>query len=214
MKQINYSIRKSLVERQTGMENRILQAFRSGEYTIKAPLIIVNPYGIVPQSALVLFRTKKPVAVTVTVCGKTADGTLTHTFPPACEHILPVLGLYDGMDNRVILREYQGAEHMSIIPIEPLPKEFHRVVSMETTRAYLGEDMIFLSPAIAHTGKNRLIAVDCCGDLRWCVNEPVSFAVKRLRNGNLMVGTERLERPIYYTTGLYEMTMCGKIVTE
>ena len=40
------------------------------------------------------------------------------------------------------------------------------------------------------------------------------FDLKRLKNGNIVIGTDRLLKLPYYMSGLYEMSMCGKIYKE
>ena len=79
-----------------------------GDYTLKHPLVSPNLYRINPLSAVVAFRTETEQAVTVTVKGKSREGDISHTFPRAKEHILPILGLYPGWKNQVEIREYRG----------------------------------------------------------------------------------------------------------
>ena len=92
--QILYSFCESLVRRQAEAERVMLEEFRKGTYTIEKPFVKINPYLINPLAAVVMFMTEEETAVTVTVYGKEARGNIVHTFPPAKEHILPVLGLY------------------------------------------------------------------------------------------------------------------------
>ena len=59
-----------------------------------------------------------------------------------------------------------------------------------------------------------MCAYDVNGDVRWYLTENFTWNINRLKNGNLLVSTERLVNPPYYTTGLYEMDLLGKIYTE
>ena len=175
MEKIPYDFKPSLVERQTQAESQMLEELRRGEYTIEHPLIKWNPYFISPLSAVVLFRTEQPTAVVVPIRGKERAGDIRYTFPPALEHVLPVLGLYPGENNQVELSVYQGRTVQLRIPVPPLDKRFDRLICMETTPEYLGNELIFLTPAISMTGESPVCAYDYRGDLRWCLDIPVGF---------------------------------------
>ncbi len=207
---VKYAFEESLVARQAKAEEALLAEFAAGEYTLENPLIKINPYFISPLTALILFRTEKKTAVTITVKGKSADGNITHTFAPATEHIIPVLGLYADHENQVEIRLYRGKAVTHVIKTEPLTGNYPKLMSMETTPAYMQDNMIFLTPSLFELAT----AFDYNGDIRWHLNIPVVFDVSRLRNGNILISTERLVRMPYYLTGLYEMTMTGKVVRE
>ena len=102
MESIKYSFLPSILTRQAEAEAAILAEFEAGNYTIEEPLVKCNPYLINPLAAVVLFKTEKETAVTVTVLGKEQpQGNISHTYPPATTHILPVMGLYADYDNEV-----------------------------------------------------------------------------------------------------------------
>ena len=77
---------------------------------------------------------------------------------------------------------------------------------METTAEYLKDQLIFVTPSLAALATG----FDCRGDIRWHLNIPVVFDLKRLKNGNLLIGTERVLQMPYYMSGVYEMTMAGR----
>lgn len=207
---IPYSYCESLIKRQAKAEKTMLETFAAGDYTLERPLVILNPYLINPLSAAVLFRTEEETAVTVTVFGKEERGTFVHTFPRAKEHILPILGLYAGHANQVELRLYGGRAHTVTIRTEPLHGDEPKLISMKTEPEYISEELIFVTPSL-----NALAtAFDYRGDIRWHLTVPVIFDLKRLKNGNILIGTERVLKLPYYMSGLYEMTMAGKIVKE
>ena len=117
---ITYSFCDSLVKRQAEAEKQMLAEWKSGDYTFEKPLIKLNPYLINPLAAVVLFTTEKETAVTLTVYGKEERGNIVHTFPRAKEHVIPVVGLYGGCENRVELRTYEGNTQELTITTEPL----------------------------------------------------------------------------------------------
>ena len=57
-------------------------------------------------------------------------------------------------------------------------------------------------------------AYDVNGDVRWYLTENFIWDVKCLDNGNLLLSSNRLINPPYYTTGLMEMNFLGKIYYE
>ena len=130
--QILYSFCESLVRRQAEAERVMLEEFRKGTYTIEKPFVKINPYLINPLAAVVMFMTEEETAVTVTVYGKEARGNIVHTFPPAKEHILPVLGLYADFENKVELRAYEKDAHEIRIQTEKLSGDEPRLIHMKT----------------------------------------------------------------------------------
>lgn len=206
---ISYLYQKSLLERQAVLEEEFLRKFKEGSYTLEHPLVIVNPYEINPLAALVLFKTTEEIAVTIRVYGKQKEGDIEHTFPKTATHILPILGLYPGEKNKVAISLYEGRKTEIEIETEAL-KAAPNVCYMRTTPAYLKDDFIFITPSLAALAT----AIDYHGDIRWHLNVPLVFDMKRLRNGNVLIGTERVLQLPYYMSGLYEMTLAGKIVKE
>ncbi len=205
-----YRFEKHLIVQQAEAERAMLNTFHQGEYTLEHPLVCHNLYLINPLSAVVAFRTEEAVAVTVTVFGKAKQGTISHTFPRAKEHILPVLGLYSGYKNQVEIQEYRGRSVRLEIETPDVFDGKNPVYSMDTTPEYLQDQCIFLSPS----ANEVFAAFDYAGDARWCLTTPCVFDLKRLKNGNVLIGTNRLIRMPYYMSGLYEISLCGKIYRE
>lgn len=172
--------------------------------------MVYNAYLISPLSAVVCFETEEETAVTVTVLGKTRQGNISHTFPKAKKHVLPVVGLYSDYENKVELRAYRGDSHVVTIDVPDVFDGKKVIYSMDTTPEYLQDNIILVSPA----GEDLAVGFDYAGDARWHMNVPCVFDVKRLKNGNLIMGTNRVVQMPYYMSGLYEISPCGKIYKE
>lgn len=207
---VKYEFSEHLIERQYRAEQEMLAELEQGDYTLEHPLVKYNAYLVNPLSAVILFHTEREVAVTVTVLGKKPQGNIRHTFGKAKTHVLPVVGLYSGFSNRVEIRAYQGNAHVVTIDVPDVFNGEDPIISMDTTPEYLQDNMILLSPA----GEDLAVAYDYAGDARWHMNVPCVFDVKRLRNGNLLMGSSRLIGLPYYMSGLYEISPCGKIYKE
>ena len=199
----------SLIEEQEELEGN----FKIKGYTIDNPNVILNPYDISPLTALVLFETKSSVTPKVTIIGKDASSTFTHTFEKGKKHYLPIYGLYADYENEVIIEYKNGDEEVkkSIkIKTEKLPDNMILPTSVMADKSVLGNDLYFYTPSsIGYT-----CAYDVNGDVRWYFTNYALWKIDRLENGRLLVSTERLVNSPYYMTGLYEMDLLGKIITE
>ena len=207
---IGYEKIEHIIPRQNAAEKAMLEEFEAGNFTIENPLVKYNAYLINPLSAVVLFKTEQPVAVTVRVLGKTKEATISHTFPKAITHILPVLGLYSNYENTVEIEAYRGKKTTLKISVPDVFEGKKIIDYMKTTAEYLQDNMIVVSPA----GLDLSTGFDFAGDARWHLSIQCVFDLKPLRNGNLIIGTDRLLRMPYYMSGLYEMSLVGKIYKE
>lgn len=206
---IAYTFEKSLIERQYIAEQAFMDEFKRGKYTLEQPLIKLDPYEVNPLAALILFRTEKTSAVTVLVHGIEEAGNIEHTFPKAKEHIVPVLGLYPNHKNKIDLILYEGKQVRIEIETGSL-KDAPVLQYMHTTDTYMKDDLIFVTPSLAALAT----AFDYRGDIRWHLSVPVIFDMKRLKNGNILIGTQRVLHLPYHMSGLYEMSLTGKIIRE
>lgn len=211
MSKLQITQKQHLILEQNALEKEYYAKFNEGKYTLAAPLVIVNPYKIAPLTALIMFRTDTDCEITLTVKGKERRGDVTHTFAAAKEHILPVYGLYSGCTTQVELLSSTGAKHELQITTEVATDEqLPKLLAVKEEEAYLASQWIFLTP----TSKHYPLACDYRGDIRWYIRTNLSFDLKRLRNGNLLVGTDRLVQKPYYVSGCFEMSPVGKIFKE
>lgn len=193
----------SLVEKQNEKD------YNTEGYTIDNPNVVLNPYDISPLSALVLFETEQEEAVKVTIKGKDALTTYTHTFEAAKKHFLPIYGLYADKENEVVI-SYGKVSKTIKIKTDKLPDDISLPTSVVKDASKLTNDLYFYTPS----SKGYTAAYDVNGDVRWYLTINSIWEVNRLQNGHLLLSTERLVNSPYYMTGLYEMDMLGKIYTE
>lgn len=197
--------KKDILVYQSELENK----FTSYGYSIDEPNIILNPYEISPLTALVMFETNDYVSPTVTVVGKSEKTTYTHTFKESKTHYLEILGLYPDYNNEVII-SYGNVSKKIYIQTGKLPNNFVMPSSIYKDEDKLDNELYFYTPSsIGYT-----CAYDINGDVRWYLTESFIWEINRLRNGNLLLSTDKLVNNPYYTTGLYEMNMLGKIYFE
>ena len=198
-------ITKSLRSQQQELE----KGFKSKGYTLENPNIIVDPYNNSPLTALVIFETEENLSPTVTIEGEDELTTYTHEFEEEKIHYLPIYGLYPDKENTVIIE--CGDEKQEIkIKTDPLPEDFILPTSVEKEESKLTNDLYFFTPS----SDGYTCAYDTNGDVRWYLTNTATWEINRLKNGHLLVSTERLVNSPYYLTGLYEMDMLGKIYVE
>lgn len=195
-----------------------LQAEYEKDFTIddanfNEPKIIVNPYKNSPLTALVIFKTANEIAPTVNIKGKDEKTTISHTFPASREHFLPIYGLYANYNNTVTMSyEINDQKNISVLSIktDPLPESVARAEITNTNTEQLDNQLYFFSPS----GNNLSAAYDINGDVRWYLDQKTAWDNARLKNGHLLISTERLVNTPYYMTGLYEIDLLGKIYNE
>ena len=187
--------------------------FQTEGYTFEQANVILNPYGNSPLTALIVFETKEKVSPTVKIVGKDKLSTFEHTFEDNTEHYLPIYGLYPNQENEVVISiEADGKKREKTyhIQTESLPDDFILPTEVTADKDKLSNDLYFYTPS----SSGYTCAYDVNGDVRWYLTNYALWKIDRLKNGHLLVSTERLVNNPYYMTGLYEMDLLGKIYTE
>lgn len=89
---------KDQLETQTEIDNKIKDIVSNGDYTLDEPCILINPYGISPLSALIIFNTKNETSINVSI----NDEEVT-TVKESTQHIIPIYGLFANANNIIKL---------------------------------------------------------------------------------------------------------------
>lgn len=208
---VSYQKLEHILTQQAKNETAFLTEFEAGHFTLTNPLVKLNPYLLAPLTAMVLFETPSPAEVTVTIKGKETAGDITHRFPSNTKHILPIYGLYADYSNTVELLLSTGEKTVIKIQTEPLDPAVPVATYCHCESAdYMGDNVMILTAAM----RAKPVAYDYKGDVRWYSSHNFAFDCKRLPNGHILIGTERLVGMPYYTTGIYEMAMSGKVFKE
>ncbi|MCL2366689.1 MAG: aryl-sulfate sulfotransferase [Oscillospiraceae bacterium] len=161
---------RSKVERQARVDEMLLRELNSGYFTFDDPLVVVDPYGTAPLSALALFQSEEPMMICVHVPGRTELADVDFTFDGYnTSHQIPIFGLYPGTLNVVTLtgRTQAGVARSVRIELQTdlLPPE-------------LAGDIILtdlVAPESIQPGFNFTFAYktafDVHGDYRWFYND-------------------------------------------
>ncbi len=174
------------------------------DYTIDEPKVILNPYGNSPLTALIIFETNDLTTPTITIKGKDGAEDITHTFIPNKVHILPVYGLYADYENEVVINVSEKEKTIKI-KTEALPKDF--IKDDVTENSLKNGQFYFTTPE----DKNYTVAYDNDGEVRWYLTGDYKWEVQRLNNGHLLISSDKLVNLPYYSKGLMEIDLLGKI---
>lgn len=93
------------------------------------------------------------------------------------------------------------------IKTNKLPNDMILPSSIYSSKEKLTNDLYFYTPS--STGYT--FAYDVNGDVRWYLKNYALWKIDKLKNGHLLLSTERLINNPYYNTGLYEIDLLGKI---
>lgn len=195
------------------LQNKYEDEYKVDGYTFDNPNVIVDPYKASPLTALVLFKTDDEVSIKVTIAGKDMNTTYTHEFKASKNHYLPIYGLYPDYDNIVKLEYSSNGENFVkelSIKTDKLPDGFILPTKVMADKSELEDELYFYTPS----SMGYTCAYDVNGDVRWYLSNYALWNIERLKNGHLLISTERLVNSPYYMTGLYEIDMLGKIYNE
>lgn len=153
-------------------------------YKLDDPLVVVNPYGNAPLSAIVLFTTDDEIGGTVTVKGKSHEDDITGTFAPAKTHFVPIYGLYAGDITEVEIR--LDDDSVGIFQVEAeMPNTIYEGFTAEMHESDLYE-YNRLNVCCFLTG-SVLAGFDSHADLRWFYMNTGVDGVRVSENGHLLV---------------------------
>jgi hypothetical protein len=170
-------------------------------YTLDNPNIVLNPYGISPLTALIIFETKDEEEVTITITGHDKNSTYTNKFQKTKEHYIPVFGLYPDYNNEIIIKCGDITKKYNI-KTEKLPEDFQKETKENNTN-----NLYFI------TTNKYPYAIDNNNEVRWYLTDNYSGKISRLENGNLLLSSNELIDKTHYK-GLLELDLLGKVYHE
>ena len=187
-----------------------LKAEMEADYPFEEAAVILDPYGVSPLTAVIVFTTEEPTDVSVRVKGKTPENDIIGLCPEATRHLVPVYGLYSGAVTEVELTLGDGRSQM--FPVQT-----------EAVQASMGEITVeMIAPEKVDGGQITVICalgglvygVDNAGDLRWYYTGGAPMGVHPLKNGHLMTPTAFTLKSSYYKSGLQEIDWTGRVYRD
>jgi len=197
------------IEEQVIIDERLLAELNSDQYSFEDPLVIIDPYGLSPLTAIALFTSEEPIQISLHIAGKTKFADVDFTFYGFnTSHLIPIYGLYPGEVNEVELKAtlHNGESKNKNIEIitDSLPPELSRYI--------IQTDLV--KPANYQPGFNFTYsyksAFDVNGEYRWFYNDFLLLqSTVNDYQGNIIVS-----KGAYHEGDvlLYEINKLGKIL--
>lgn len=211
----NIDTYKDPVQASLEIDKKLQAEVDSGKYTPDNPYITVNPFGNSPLTAVIIFSTDTECGVRVTVKGKTETTNVSDIVDKAKNHRIPVIGLYAGTTNEVIVELLDDSDNVIDtktyeIQTDSLPETMNDAVKVEEHNATMSYGMI----EVSGFGYRQPFAFDENGDIRWYLSGgyasygyfPLSNNRFIIMDGDIMIATE--EKP--HAQQLYEMDYIGR----
>lgn len=186
----------------------------SADYTPDNILVITDPYGYVPLSAMAVFSSKKPLSAKVWIDGS-EDTLMKGELPPATKHRIPIVGLFAEKINDVRIELYNGKRRVKRIHFQietgTLPvslQNLGKVLENNNQSAYpfyyiSGVDVWF--PTI----------IDSKGNVRYYIRKPSkNYGVFPLSQGRLLHcdrGICTASFGVPHSSRAYEMDLWGRV---
>ncbi len=197
-------------EAQNAVDEALEQEAANG-YSFEDPLVVLDPYGNSPLTAVVIFSTEEEQGGTITVKGKSEENDFVGTFEAAYDHIVPVYGLYNADTTEVELVLDDGTSTSLEIMCEGVDLSAWEEIDAEMIDASAYD---YSKMTILCSSGSRTLGIDAAGDVRWYYAYGGSMGIHQLANGHLMGPSSYILRNYYHATGLIEFDLSGKIYRE
>ena len=167
-------------------------------YTLDNPNIILNPYGISPLTAIILFETPQDKEITVMIREKDGTTKIQNTFKSNTKHYIPIYGLYPDYNNEVLIK-YGDILKTYNIKTEKLPNDLiiENVINNTDNLSFLNIN-------------GYLYALDSNNEVRWYLSSKYKYNINKLSNGNFLIPTNNLNNNDY-PLGILEIDLLGKV---
>lgn len=205
-----------LMKKQEQILLEIEKDIKANVYTLEEPFIMVNPFELSPQTALLIFDTEKKTKVEVILKdNQTKEEIEIHSSKDySTHHRIELVGLFAGKNDLVVktkTRFGNKKEKELKIRTEKAPKQ----VKLETItlEEEASDDFLVLIPS----GPDQnlyLSAYDNQGRLRWYLDKKGMGSAgpfNKMQNGHFMVFTGEVIKPPYYMASAYEIDLMGRI---
>lgn len=199
---------------QAQREAELLEDVTQSQSTLSNPYVMVDPYDMNPLSALVMFAADKASDYQISVVSKNAYASWNTTVhQEAGLVILPVIGLYAGQINTVLIQTSNQTVTVEI-ETERLPADFQTLTVIESQPEQMAPGFTLFVACFDHSYTALL---DHDGEVRaYFSNTRMAHgtSVITLSNGHLLATGDELKQVPYNMTSLWEMDWLGKIYKE
>ena len=175
--------------------------------TPDAPVVVRDPYGVAPLSALVCFTTAQAEVFSVQLSDAQGRIYLRYDTPKTTIHRIIVPALVNGASCSFAAAGTNGTRVQLALPLAEV--EAPMLVAMEG--AAPENTLLYALPA---DGAGQPVAVNAFGDLCWTLTLPLNHRLTFLENGHFLCGAPLQLAPPYSGTAIWEMDALGHIYHE
>lgn len=207
------------------------QCLQSGKYTEDSFLVVKNPYLLSPLTALVLFRSEDTYRIRAEVLGQTKEEgeekreagradmgntNVSGITELAREHRVPVIGLYPGRTNTVVLQFLDEHNMLCksisfVVKMKPLPSLLEHMVTIKENHKISAFHLTFV-----YGGDTRYpYAFDREGIIRFYIaRQPKPYGLHFLSNGHFLFAEKYILMPSFgnpHSSQILEMDLLGRV---
>ena len=192
------------------------QLLSSGEYTFDHMLVIKDPYGEAPLTALALFILEEPARVRVTTKGNLKETDFVTELPKKKEHRVPILGMYAEKANDIVIEilDDEGncvKSHTFTIRTKRLPKSLRNVITVKKWTDKPAYSNIMINGGV----KIHTCVFDIEGKIRYYLSrKPRGYGIFPLSDGHFFYMEKYISVPSYsnpQTVESYDMDYFGRV---
>lgn len=198
-------------------EQKLENVINQYPFHFDSMLIIRNPYGLTPLSALCLFDTEEDCYVRYKVQGRTPDSNFTYTTTHfESRHRVPVFGLYAACVNEVdvelLNRDGEVTARRRIqIPARNISGKFGQMVQPTVKNGDTAMPFVFVTGGY----KSSTYAFDHNGDIRYVLSKtPRQYGVYALPDGRFLFPDKNVNRPTLnnpHAVVMHDMDYLGRV---
>lgn len=171
LQQTLYRQVREMADHQEEIDRLMLEELHSGAYTLDDPFILLDPYGVSPLTAVLLFTTEEPVRIDIHVAGDTPQAEVDFAFSGfETEHMIPVYGLYANRANTVTVTGTTRGGTVTQTDVTVQTDVLPAGMADFMVRAH-AFDAEAVQPGFTFTyvgeRHGRKMAIDINGDFRW-----------------------------------------------
>ena len=184
------------------------------QYTTDKLLVIINPYGYVPMSAMAIFYTDMPCKTKMWVqCDK--ETRIVGELPASCDHRVPIVGCFAGVKNNVYIQlVFDNGSKKTLkfsIDIDPLPEEMNGIVKVLENNGRPAYPFYYVSGVDSWFP----YIFDSKGRVRYYITKPgKNYGVFPMSNGILLHSDRGMLTPgfgVPHSTYVHEMDLLGRV---
>lgn len=188
-----------MVNDQYDVNNKLSKAINNRKYTLDNAYVELNPYGISPLSAIIIFSTPSETEVQVYV-----NNVYMTTMESGKKHSIPIYGMYEDYEN-IIKLVTKDTEKEYVIKTNKSNLAYP--LDVKKTSGQINSEEMYFTVASYETW---LTGWDSSGKLRFYLTEDMRMDVEWLDNGHFIIGTS-IGQYAENFLGFFEMDYLGKI---